>query len=614
MKKFLFILITLSLLLSGCNNEQQESSDTSSVGEKTVIDQALELIDEGKNYEAYKLLYDNRSDEEAKKLLDDFTVVYTSATGRGYYTYELIRVEEFNEHGDTTREYMETLYNNQEYVTDVSYEYTYTEDGKMLSKDTIYAEDNGLPRQQWDYFYDERGNLIKIEKQSAGVYDDKTGNYISYEEFRYNENDQLVYKASVNVENNLDFYYEYTYDEKGRISTENYFNTEPNKYLREYTYNEDDIIIKEVENLDNHITTTEYTLNEHGDIIKDTKTTDYNDIKTVIEYEYEYTYDETGKITKKYMVWPNQESDTTEYIYNEQGDVIKETVSSSVNYTKVNEYEYEYNDDGEKTKITTKTNEYRESKASYEYDSHGSKIYEASASTERRYEYTYDELGRVVTMVQNFDTKRMFEYTYDENNNEIKRVVYAVDTPDIKNTTEQVFDENGKVIKITESSENGSYVYVTTHTYDERGNILTRFKVRENSEAETDQVYTYKYDENGNILEQTVEARRTGGKNKYVFEYDVNGNRIKEELYHEDAKLYITTEHTYDSENRVVKTVIEYAEEKKLPTIYEYEYDECGNLIYEFRMNEQYSGNNVATSYTYSNYEYYYTPNKPTDK
>ena len=608
MKKFLFMLLAAFLLLSGCTTEQNESSDTSSVEEVKITDQALALIEEEKFYNAYKLLYDNRSDAEAQKMLDDFTVVYTEGKARSYYTYNHTQIEEFNEHGDVTRQFLGTVYVGYDYVLDCSFEYTYDDDGKKLTCNRTEAGKD-IPDVMTRYIYDERGNLIKEEKEYIPASETETDDFISYVEYKYDENDRLIYEESASSPDGIDYYYRYTYDENGRKKTETFYNTENNKYDKEFFYNDNGIVIKEVETRKSHTKTTEYTVNEHGDITKETQIIDYEGKKTSIEYTYEYTYDENGKMTKKYKVWPNQESDTTEYIYNEQGDVIKETYSSSVNSTKISEYEYEYNADGEKVKITKTINEYRESKALYEYDSHGSKIYEASADIERRYEYTYDELGRVATMLQDFDTKQMFEYTYDEKGNEIKRVSYSTNAPDIKNTIERIFDENGNVVKTTESKDNGRYVYITTQTYDERGNILTNFKVGENSEVETDRVHSYVYDDDGKIIEETTGTRGAESGNRYVYEYDERGNNVKRELYFGD-ELDSTIIRSYDDDDNVIKMVIDYAKEGKVSSVYEYEYDECGNLIYELRQNEQYSSNTMATVYEFSNYEYYYTPNK----
>ena len=608
MKKFLFMLLAAFLLLSGCTTEQNESSDTSSVEEVKITDQALALIEEEKFYNAYKLLYDNRSDAEAQKMLDDFTVVYTEGKARSYYTYNHTQIEEFNEHGDVTRQFLGTVYVGYDYVLDCSFEYTYDDDGKKLTCNRTEAGKD-IPDVMTRYIYDERGNLIKEEKEYIPASETETDDFISYVEYKYDENDRLIYEESVSSPDGIDYYYRYTYDENGRKKTETFYNTENNKYDKEFFYNDNGIVIKEVETRKSHTKTTEYTVNEHGDITKETQIIDYEGKKTSTEYTYEYTYDENGKITQKYKVWPNQESDTTEYIYNEQGDVIKETYSSSVNSTKISEYEYEYNADGEKVKITKTINEYRESKALYEYDSHGSKIYEASADIERRYEYTYDELGRVATMLQDFDTKQMFEYTYDEKGNEIKRVSYSTNAPDIKNTIERIFDENGNVVKTTESKDNGRYVYITTQTYDERGNILTNFKVGENSEVETDRVHSYVYDDDGKIIEETTGTRGAESGNRYVYEYDERGNNVKRELYFGD-ELDSTIIRSYDDDDNVIKMVIDYAKEGKVSSVYEYEYDECGNLIYELRQNEQYSSNTMATVYEFSNYEYYYTPNK----
>ncbi len=609
MKKFLFMLLAVFLLFSGCITEQNESSDTSSDEEVKITDRALALIEEEKFYDAYKLLYNNRSDEDARKMLDDFTVVYTEGKGRSYTLYNHTQTEEYNEHGDITRQFLGTVYLGYDYQLDYSFEYTYDGDGKKLTCNHTEAGDDA-PDLMTRYIYDERGNLIKKEEERIPAFENETENVISYDEYKYDENDNLIYEASVSSPEGIDCYYRYTYDENGRKKTQTFYNTESNNYVKEFSYNDNGIVIKEVETRKTFVRTTDYTLNEYGDVIKIEYSLD--SIPNKVPYEehvFSYTYDDEGRIIKKVTDWPNGETTTEEYIYNEYGDVTKKTETNTQGTTSITDTEYVY-ENGIMVKKTTTCNEYSESKVVYEYDSHGSKIHEESKSVSRDYEYTYDELGRVATMLRNFDAKQMFEYTYDENGNEIKRVSYVPGVPDIKNTIEQIFDENGNVLQIVESIDNGRSVYTTKHTYDERGNMLTNFKVDKNSETQTDLVYSYVYDEDGKILEKTIEARGTGSKNRYVYEYDENGNKIKEELYLGDNKLESTTTRSYDEENRVIKIVIDYAADGKLSTVYEYEYDECGNVIYEFRQNEQFSGDAGVFVYEFSDYEYYYTPNR----
>lgn len=109
------------------------------------------------------------------------------------------------------------------------YEYSYDESGNMVR---IVAEDNE-GSSSFDYIYDGNNVLAKI------IECDADGHMVSTEEYLYNEQGKLL-KIIKMVDGEVSDVTECTYDEKGRLLSEHYHDTEDG-YTRssEYTYTAD---------------------------------------------------------------------------------------------------------------------------------------------------------------------------------------------------------------------------------------------------------------------------------------------------------------------------------------------------------------------------------------
>lgn len=182
-EKVSIVMLIFAMLLSlcSCNAEDQ------------VIESAHELIAEGQINEAYELLYANRDYDSAQEMLADFTVVYTSSLIKNHSLYNSFHQTTYNEYGDVISEHS-VAYGNT--FTGTTYEYTYGENGNMLSKTVIDKEG----KKNKTCTYDENGNEIST------VYFDSEGNEGLWYDYKYNENGNLTEKTEV-----------YTYDELGNV-------------------------------------------------------------------------------------------------------------------------------------------------------------------------------------------------------------------------------------------------------------------------------------------------------------------------------------------------------------------------------------------------------------
>ena len=162
MKKFLAILLALTLMLTLCACGEKEEKE--SVGD--YIAEAKALIEKEKYKKAYKLLYTHKSDKEAAALMKDFRWVYekesyTSAYNDdpslgNTYSYEYV----YNKNGDRIRE----IHTTGSHVNTREKTYTYDAEGKVLqstSTDSDGNVDNKEVQYKFVYVSKEVKELIK---------------------------------------------------------------------------------------------------------------------------------------------------------------------------------------------------------------------------------------------------------------------------------------------------------------------------------------------------------------------------------------------------------------------------------------------------------------------
>ncbi len=591
MKRLIVLMLVCTMLFAACTVDESvnsNSSQTESVDEKTVVEKALELVDQEKYEEAYSLLYKNRGNEEAKDMLEDFTVVHTNETLTSYEIYNAFIEKTYNENGDIIKGIQKMMYQGMYYVYDLTYEYTYDEKGRVLSQST-YVDGSENPDEIVKYTYDENGNLV-LEEKTNNSYDYTTGElsttYTEYTAREYDENGNVTYSEEYYIDEGkkeIIVCEENTYDENGNLIHEKWYNTEDNYYDTEFVYDENGFLVKEIEKRSYGVNVTEYTVNEKGDALTTKITFNYdgkeNGSVITSEFETVYEYDEEGRQTKVVNTYSNDTSTSKEYVYNEQGDIIKQTEIDIEGKVNDSRFEYEYFENGKVRKETNILNRFGKSSMRSEYDEHGNAVREYTDENERTYEYTYNEQGLIATKLQTLDGQQMFEYTYDANGNIIKEIRYNPKTPDDK--------------------------IEYTYTYDDKNNRTT-YSVTNNGITDTDK-FTYVYDEAGRMLEKTT-VTYTGSENKTTYEYDANGNQIKVSWIDKDGNIGGYIEHTYDEDNNLIKTVRLYSDrDNEMPYTVNYTYNENGILISELTENLDYA---AATLNEYSDLLYLYTPKK----
>ncbi len=349
MKKFIFVLLVVSLILSaaGCGDDSKEGNssansitDTSSnVAEKDECDQALELISQGKYKEAYDLLSSLKGNAKAEALLARFSKKPSNIKVTSPHStdeYEFI----YNSFG----EYMKETVNGEVVVQN-----TYDINGKLLtSSETVNGETISS-----EYTY-EGEKLTKItEKKGDALYCtvDYTysGEKVSAETFSYAFGD--VFKVEYTYDSNGREILEkttlpngktesiaYTYTSDGQIATETFVDGDGNQEKVEYLYNSNGLIEKEI-TTKNGETITKNNTYSGKDLVK-TVCTLQTSTKTSIVYAVEYTY-ENGKLAKEVNTSVDNVL-TVEYSYNSDGDLVKRTRTKTLpdNTSETEIYEY----------------------------------------------------------------------------------------------------------------------------------------------------------------------------------------------------------------------------------------------------------------------------------
>ena len=135
-----------------------------------------------------------------------------------------------------------------------TYEYTYDDQGLEIKSTASDTDGYHLVN---EYFYDDKGNMVKIAGENDNgvfsfdyIYDDNNrlvkvierdaeGNATWIENYLYNEQGKKL-KVSYTYDGKEIEFAEYTYDEKGRLTTHRYHDTvEGYTRLSEYTYTAD---------------------------------------------------------------------------------------------------------------------------------------------------------------------------------------------------------------------------------------------------------------------------------------------------------------------------------------------------------------------------------------
>ena len=305
-----------------------------------------------------------------------------------------------------------------------------------------------------------------------------------------------------------------------------------------YTYDAAGYPVKRVETVVNkdgtqHVNTTEYRYTDGVKRIENLITTSsYGHNRQVV-------YNERGDIT--YNLFTNQDNtmrEETYYVYNERGDLLRSDQEYEYNNegTLYDRSEYTYDDKGRILSMVRHETLYVGSTVTetYTYAADGSYVKNekrdtAGSGAQDGYEHQihYDAKGRVTRWLYvNYNggerSEMLDEFRYDEKGNKTYSYHKAGDTVI---TGSYVYDEEGRLLEMKELDNTGAVKGWEQYTYDEKGNTLTE-------NTSTDGILwtevTYTYDEEGRLAAKNT----TDGNNeweKITYTYNADGTLKTEE-------------------------------------------------------------------------------------
>lgn len=239
----------------------------------------------------------------------------------GYGT-EMTTKYVYNERGDVIKKEND---GDTDHCIETSYEY---DANGVLRKTTEIS--NAWTISQYEAEYNGYGDMVR-EKSLTN------GDEHAYE-YTYNEQGLMLTKFARYASGKTTSY-RYTYDEQGRLIKELYFNgtDETSAVTKEYTYDEQGFLASMTSDENDYKETIQYIYNEYGDL-KSESTVCYGEYFQ--GNTYEYTYGENGKkLTCTSFSPEGVKKKLTEY--NERGDIITERYYSEDKVTDLRNYEYD---------------------------------------------------------------------------------------------------------------------------------------------------------------------------------------------------------------------------------------------------------------------------------
>lgn len=214
---------------------------------------------------------------------------------------------------------------------------------------------------------------------------------------------------------------------------------------------------------------------------------------------------------------------------------------------------------------------------SYTYNAYNGLV-ESVSSGGKTVNYAYNNAGTQLTSI----THNGFNYNfvYDNFGN-----VEETKVGDVRLMKNHYQANNGNLIK--SEYGNGYDVEYEYNAYGQTTQIKKDNQVKyqwaynstgmpyQHTDLENDRIYTYDYDSLGRVVRQFGNTKSTG-ENRFMsqYTYDVSNNVTKVVNFADGNK--VTTNHTYDAENRPTKTTL------NSNVNYEYTYDHLGRLNYYY--------------------------------
>lgn len=306
----------------------------------------------------------------------------------------------------------------------------------------------------------------------------------------------------------------------------------------------------------------------------------------------DFTVVHTNVKSTSYSVYDENHLYITEY--NEHGDAVKEyqkSIYAGQNYIYDYRYEYTYDESGKMLTLTRLSDgeNYPDKTNTYVYDESGNliKFIEGSGMMGENgeeyscyVEYKYDgNNNKIYEALIDYEGNIAYSYTYSYDRNGRLQSTTYYNTGINNYVKEYLYNDAGIVISEIEKHDN--YTVTTKYVLNDHGDIIKNTRTTEtaNGKTEVEQTYEFTYDDAGRVIEK-VSHGLEGDVTTENFEYNEQGDIVKAESHSSDNHTEIReTEYVYDENGKITK-------ETSTRTAYSQsemhtEYDDHGNKIRE---------------------------------
>jgi len=290
----------------------------------------------------------------------------------------------------------------------------------------------------------------------------------------------------------------YSYDEKGRIISENSVDTKEKRLITTYTYDEQDRVIKvEVKQEEAFKSSVSYEYDSEGHQIKVTSFYEDGSIAEVTEY------DASGKITQSIS-------------FDEAGEEQVKKV-------------YTYDENGEKSYISTTFQGNADNVERYDYDEMNRLIaqvlYDGNFSVTTRTDYSYSEEGLLIykeSVNGSFIFQNAESYVYDEQGRMTRKNMLS-ERDKISGYNDYTYDSEDRILENACYDAEGALIMALTNEYDAKGQLLCTTRLNQNREQESKLVYGYREGDSEPVSFASYGADEGVLKESYVKTYDESG-------------------------------------------------------------------------------------------
>lgn len=536
------LLMVIVLVLGACGGSENRTTNSSlksngmtSGGKNTAPGTNSGEYSDGNNKEvemadynvpqyAIKTMQYVKESENGEEEPFAYEIIFYNCNDDALYRYHTGGLD-YEKHYDTEGELLEV--------------FDYNGTGSPLTK-TFY--ENGLIKERYQY----EGGTDTVYCSEYWQYNSE-GKNVNYEKYHDNLEDTkstyiyengLLSKKEEYVNNTLDAWEEYTYDENGKRAK-----------MERYYYFGDEL----------RISCTLYEYDEHGNRIKEIES--YQDGSQSLYKEWAYHDNHKIKTFTQYVVGTPKIAliwnyDTNENII-EQIDYSYESIGSST----VHKYRTTYAYDAEDRRIETVL-----------YNSDG------SFRGSERVEYirlSDVEFAEALEQLPKKNSSNVSDAQSEMLNEETNKTVNL-----ITEQTHSVATTVGKVKRVETYYAKPEYgePYTTVEEYDEQGNVIKTANYKSSGELAYSNYVEYEYNKAGTKIGEVWSD--DAGNITVEHTYDEHGNETGQISYAEGTPyMSATIENEYDSFGNLTATYL-YVDDIYVSRT-EYEYDTNGNAILE---------------------------------